>query len=89
MEGSFWRTEPAAELRGLAKRRSPASAWRLLSASNAAIGMYTSPRTSRSDGTFLPFSCLGTAAIVATLAVMSSPVRPSPRVAARTYRPFS
>ena len=50
MPGSFWRRLPAAELRGLAKRRSPASSWRRFSSSNAASGMYTSPRTSSRVG---------------------------------------
>ena len=36
--GSSWRIEPAAELRGLAKVGSPASARRSLSALKAAIG---------------------------------------------------
>jgi len=35
--GSFWRSDPAAELRGLAKIWPPASAWRLLSARNACL----------------------------------------------------
>ncbi len=39
MVGSFWRSAPAAELRGLTKSRSPASAWRLFIASNSATGM--------------------------------------------------
>ncbi len=85
---SFWRSEPAAELRGLMNNRSPASAWRALSASNAGRGMYTSPRTSSTDGA--PFGRRsGTASIVAMLAVTSSPIRPSPRVAPCTNRPFS
>src|SRR5581483_6565513 len=50
IDGSFWRTDPAADLRGLANRRSPASAWRLFNRSKAAIGMLLSPRTSSSDG---------------------------------------
>jgi len=37
--GSFWRNAPAAELRGLTKSRSPASACRLFIASNSATGM--------------------------------------------------
>ena len=37
--GSFWRSAPAAELRGFTKRRSPASACRLFIASNSATGM--------------------------------------------------
>ena len=52
-------------------------------------GKYTSPRTSMTSGTSAPASRSGTAAIVRTLPVTSSPVRPSPRVAARTSRPRS
>ncbi len=90
---SFWRNDPAAELRGLAKVLSPASSWRLLSCSNDDTGMYTSPRTSSTAGR-LPrplghVSRSGTAEIVATLAVTSSPVMPSPRVPAWTSRPSS
>ena len=84
-----WRNEPAEELRGLAKSRPPASAWRLLSASNAASGMYTSPRTSITSGTFFPLSFFGRSFSVRTFSVTSSPTRPSPRVAAWTYTPFS
>jgi hypothetical protein len=47
--------------------------------------MYTSPRTSRTSGTFVPRggrnSC-GIERIVATFGVTFSPTRPSPRVAA-------
>ena len=38
MRGSFWRSEPAAALRGLAKGLSPASTRRALSSSNFSIG---------------------------------------------------
>ena len=38
-DGSFWRSEPAAEFRGLTNSRSPASAWRRLRSSKAAMGM--------------------------------------------------
>ncbi len=90
---SFWRSDPAAELRGLAKVFSPASSWRALSCSNDDTGMYTSPRTSSTDGMgprrLGQVSRSGTAPMVATLAVTSSPVRPSPRVAACTRRPSS
>ena len=88
-EASFCRSDPAAELRGLTKRRSPASACRRLSSSKAEMGMYTSPRTSMisGGGPTSGLSDVGMSAMVATLAVTSSPVRPSPRVAAWTNRP--
>ncbi len=50
---------------------------------------YTSPRTSRKSGRPLPFSWFGMLLMVLTFGVTSSPVRPSPRVAPRTSRPFS
>jgi hypothetical protein len=87
MRGSFWRRLPAAALRGFAKRRSPASPCRSFSASNAVRGMNTSPRASKRAGMPLPWSRRGIVAIVPTFAVTSSPVTPSPRVAARTSRP--
>ena len=90
--GSFWRSEPAAALRGLANTGLPASLIDTLSRSNASVGKNTSPRTSTSRGTgnsSVPVSRCGTASIVLTLGVTSSPVRPSPRVSARTRRPSS
>lgn len=87
--GSFWRSEPAAALRGLAKGLSPASTRRALSSSNPAMGKKTSPRISTSAGTRSPLRRSGISAIVRTLGVMSSPVRPSPRVAARVSLPSS
>ena len=63
-----------------------------LSLSKAAVGRKTSPRTSTSAGTgssAVTESRWGTEAIVLTLGVTSSPVRPSPRVSARTRRPRS
>lgn len=87
--GSFWRSEPAAALRGLAKGLSSASTSRAFSSSKASIGKKTSPRTSTSAGIRSPFSRCGISAIVRTLGVMSSPVRPSPRVAARVSSPCS
>src|ERR1700731_2575864 len=39
IDGSFCRSEPAAELRGLAKICPPVSAWRWLSARNACLVM--------------------------------------------------
>ena len=49
--GSFWRREPAAELRGFAKSGLPASARDWLSLSNASAVRNTSPRTSTRAGT--------------------------------------
>ena len=87
--GSFCRSDPAAALRGLAKAGLPASCSDSLSRSKAAAGRNTSPRTSSSSGTSSPVSRAGTDLIVFTLGVTSSPVRPSPRVAALTRRPRS
>ncbi len=90
--GSFWRSDPAAELRGLANCCLPASSSDSLSRSNASTGKKTSPRTSTSSGTgnfFVALSRCGTESMVFTLGVTSSPVRPSPRVSARTSRPSS
>ena len=49
--GSFWRSDPAAELRGLANIGLPASASDSLSLLKASTGRNTSPRTSSSSGT--------------------------------------
>lgn len=68
---------------------SSAATSRALSSSNASIGKKTSPRISTSAGIRSPFSRCGISAIVRTLGVMSSPVRPSPRVAARVSSPCS
>ncbi len=90
--GSFCRSEPAAALRGLANNGLPASAIEALSRSKASAGRNTSPRTSSSAGTgrsSVPTSRCGTESMVLTLGVTSSPVRPSPRVRARTSRPCS
>ncbi len=92
MRGFFWRSEPAAELRGLANGCLPASTSDSLSRSKALTGRNTSPRTSTSLGTgnsSVPVSRVGTESMVLTLGVTSSPVRPSPRVSARTSRPSS
>ncbi len=90
--GSFCRSDPAAALRGLANIGLPASFMDSLRRSNASTGRNTSPRTSTRVGTgycSVPVSRCGTFSIVRTLGVTSSPVRPSPRVAARTSRPSS
>ena len=85
--GSFCRREPAAELRGLANAALPASSSASLSFSNALTGRNTSPRTSSTAGYPVPDSRCGIESIVLMLAVTSSPVRPSPRVAARNSAP--
>ena len=87
--GSFCRSEPAAELRGLANGALPASTSPALSAANSSTGKNTSPRTSSSSGTSSPVSRPGTDFRVRTLRVTSSPVTPLPRVSARASRPFS
>lgn len=87
--GSFWRSEPAAALRGLANGAFPASTRLALRSPKASIGKNTSPRTSTSSGTSSPASWVGTPSTVRTLSVTSSPVRPSPRVSARVRVPFS
>ena len=48
--GSFCRSDPAAELRGLAKAALPASRSDSLSFPNASTGMNTSPLTSSTAG---------------------------------------
>ena len=80
--GSNWRTLPAAALRGLANTGSPAASRAALMRANSACSRYTSPRTSTTDGS--PSACRnlrGTDATVRKLLEISSPVRPSPRVA--------
>ena len=97
----FCRKLPAPALRGLtgtasgflpaAMRTTFSSSFCFLNFSNAAKGMYTSPRTSNTSGTvpFTAVSFLGMTAMVETFAVTSSPTLPSPRVAACTSTPFS
>ena len=58
-------------------------------AAKVASGMKASPRTSTHSGGLSSWSRNGTAPIVRTLAVISSPRSPSPRVAARTNSPCS
>ncbi len=89
--GSFWRSEPAAALRGLANGALPASTRPALSSRNATTGKKTSPRTSNRRGAPLSATCRddGTFAMVRTFSVTSSPVTPLPRVSARTSRPSS
>ena len=85
--GSFCRSEPAAEFRGLAKAALPASSSDSFSLPNASTGMNTSPLTSRMAGCPEPFSRAGIEEMVRMFGVTSSPVRPSPRVAALTSAP--
>ena len=87
--GSSWRRAPAAALRGLTYVRSPRSRCTSFILSNPARGMKTSLRTSSSAGGSSPRSLRGTARMVRTLAVTSSPRAPSPRVAPLTRHPFS
>ena len=86
---SFWRSEPAAALRGFANALPPASSSRRFSSSNALTGKYISPRISTISGGSETASLRGTSRTVRTLDVMSSPMRPSPLVAALTSRPRS
>ena len=90
--GSSCRRLPAAALRGFAKGASPSSSRRSFSSRKPGLVMYTSPRTTRCDGrvvALLRSQASGTSAIVRTFSVTSSPVRPSPRVAAVVRRPSS
>ncbi|CAB4342606.1 unannotated protein [freshwater metagenome] len=87
--GSFWRRDPAAAFRGLAKRALPASSSESFKSSNALIGKNTSPRTSSRSGKLLPFNSVGTDLIVLIFKVTSSPVVPFPRVSALVNFPFS
>ena len=83
--GSSCRSEPAAALRGLAKRGFPACSCCAFSASNDARGMNTSPRTISRDGA--PSSRIGMEWMVLRFSVTSSPMSPSPRVAPRAKTP--
>ena len=85
---SFWRRDPAAAFRGLANGFFPSDTIFSLSFLKSADEMKTSPRTSSSAGWFSPANFCGIEAIVRTLWVTSSPVVPSPRVAARTNTPL-
>ncbi len=85
--GSFCRSDPAAVFRGFTYGGLPAAAWRSFSSPNALTGRNTSPLTSSVAGHPDPDSRAGAAAIVRTFAVTSSPVTPSPLVAARLSVP--
>ena len=93
--GSFWRSEPAAALRGFAKGARPSSSAAAFKASKLFFGMYTSPRSSSvsTPGAMAARASSrrrkGTSRTVRMFTVTSSPVVPSPRVAARTSTPSS
>ena len=87
MRESSWRRLPAAALRGLTNTFSPAASASRFIASNPALGMKTSPRTSSRAGHPWPRRVRGMALMVRTFSVISSPVVPSPRVAACTSWP--
>jgi len=89
IRASFCLRDPAAALRGLAKGRVPASVNATFNSSKAFTGRYTSPRTSITDGGSSTPSVRGIVLRVRTFAVMSSPIRPSPRVAATVSTPPS
>ncbi len=95
IDGSFWRRLPAAALRGFANACLPFSTAAAFSASKLDFGMYTSPRSSTgASASRNPPSApsrrrSGTSFTVRMFAVTSSPVVPSPRVAARIRRPPS
>ncbi len=89
--GSFWRSEPAAELRGFMNGLLPAAICSSFTRAKPSSGRYTSPRTSTTSGS-APASAgrlSGIARIVRRLAVTSSPTTPFPRVAPRTKTPRS
>ena len=87
MRESSWRRLPAAALRGLTNTFSPAASALAFIASKPAFGMKTSPRTSSLAGHPVPRRLRGMALMVRTFSVISSPVVPSPRVAACTSWP--
>ena len=89
LPSSFCRSDPLAALRGLANTRSPLAACAAFSSSNDATGKKISPRTSTVSGCGPPASRSGTEPIARTLTVTSSPVMPSPRVAAEASTPRS
>ena len=91
--GSFWRSDPAAALRGLANDRLAGLGHRLVEPLEGLDGqehLAAHLDQRRAPGTRRCRSAgAGTESIVLTLGVTSSPVRPSPRVSARTSRPSS
>ena len=86
IRGSFCRSEPAAVLRGFANGGLPASTIERVERLEVARGGSTprrAPRPASGTGNSgVPVSRSGTSSSVRMLSVMSSPVRPSPRVSA-------
>ena len=80
--------DPDAAFRGLANGCSSSRSRSSLSLSNAAHGIYTSPRISNSSGQPLPTSCWGILPICLAFSVTSSPTVPSPLVKALKSLPF-
>ena len=89
MAGSSWRSEPAAELRGLAKICLPGRPLPLVERQEGGLGHVDLAAHLADLGHPAPRSCCGMSASVRTLAVTSSPSVPSPRVAPRTSAPPS
>ena len=86
-QGSFWRSDPAAALRGFANALPPAARSCTFSCSNALTGKYISPRDLDDGWRIVDRERARDApGTVRTFDVMSSPMRPSPRVAAFTKR---
>ena len=83
--GSSTRSEPAAALRGLAKRESPCSSRSAFSRSKARRFITVSPRTSKS-GEAGSSTRSGSERMVRAFSVTSSPTVPSPRVTAWAKR---
>ncbi len=83
------RSEPAAALRGFAKRDLPSASRSAFILSNASRERYTSPRTSNRSIPSTVLTCSGMEPIVLRFAVISSPLTPSPRVAPRINTPSS
>ena len=85
--GSSCRRLPAAAFLGLANSFSSRARCVLFSSSNPDLVMNTSPLTSSLAGNTVSRNASGILFIVRILEVTSSPVVPSPRVAARTSLP--
>jgi hypothetical protein len=89
--GSSWRRDPAAALRGLANGGRSSEISLSFNSSNASTRMMISPRTASAAGAGRTSSRRrsGMERMVRAFSVMPSPRIPSPRVEARTRRPFS
>ncbi len=84
--GSSCLSEPAAAFLGFAKVCSESSSFFSFNLINAALGIYTSPLTSKR---FLSLILRGMLFMVLMLFVTSSPILPSPLVAPLISSPFS